>query len=102
MPTWRCKCGLRVKAIGETPKNKPGATVTAQCPNCGDGQLIYANGSFRLRMKRTNPHRRQNAHSCCGKLESINVAAVYDRRQYSRLRIAGGHNLGCALPRLPH
>jgi hypothetical protein len=39
--TWRCKCGVRVKVVGEAEQDKPSATVTATCPHCGDSQLIY-------------------------------------------------------------
>lgn len=39
--TWRCKCGVRIKVIGETPKDKPSATQSVSCPTCGDSQTIY-------------------------------------------------------------
>jgi DNA-directed RNA polymerase subunit RPC12/RpoP len=39
--TWRCRCGTRVKVIGQTPKDKPSATQYAACPTCGDKQIIY-------------------------------------------------------------
>jgi hypothetical protein len=39
--TWLCKCGVRVKVIGQTPKGKMSATQTAACPNCGDKQIVY-------------------------------------------------------------
>ena len=41
--TWACKCGVSIKAIGETDRNKPAAKVVATCPNCGVKQDIYAN-----------------------------------------------------------
>jgi hypothetical protein len=39
--TWLCKCGVRVKVVGQTPKGKISATQTASCPNCGDKQIVY-------------------------------------------------------------
>jgi hypothetical protein len=39
--TWRCKCGVRVKVISQTPQDRPSATQTAACPKCGDSQLVY-------------------------------------------------------------
>ena len=40
--TWLCKCGLRIKAIGETDRSKPTTKVVAACPSCGDKQDVYA------------------------------------------------------------
>jgi hypothetical protein len=40
--TWRCKCGARVKALGEGDQNQPLATAVAECPTCGDKQVIHA------------------------------------------------------------
>jgi hypothetical protein len=40
--TWRCRCGANIKVVGETERNKPLATALAQCPKCGDQQVIYA------------------------------------------------------------
>lgn len=39
--TWKCKCGTRIKVIGETPKDRPSATQVVACPACGDKQTIY-------------------------------------------------------------
>jgi hypothetical protein len=39
--TWRCKCGVRVKVVSQTPKAEPTAAGKATCPNCGDSQVIY-------------------------------------------------------------
>jgi len=39
--TWRCKCGVRVKVVSQTPKAEPTATQVAACPQCGDKQMIY-------------------------------------------------------------
>jgi hypothetical protein len=38
--TWRCKCGAHIKVVGQAEKNQP-STQKAQCPKCGDSQLIY-------------------------------------------------------------
>jgi hypothetical protein len=40
--TWRCKCGIRIKVVGETDRRQPHVTSVAECPNCGDEQIIYA------------------------------------------------------------
>jgi hypothetical protein len=40
--TWRCKCGTRIKVLGAVDKDHPRATVVAECPTCGDKQVIYA------------------------------------------------------------
>lgn len=39
--TWRCKCDTRIKVVSETPKDNPLATSMAECPKCGDQQVIY-------------------------------------------------------------
>jgi hypothetical protein len=39
--TLRCKCGLRLKVEGEIAKEDPQATSLAECPNCGDQQVVY-------------------------------------------------------------
>ena len=39
---WRCKCGLRVKALAEADSNKPLSTQVAPCPKCGASQVIHA------------------------------------------------------------
>jgi hypothetical protein len=39
--TWRCKCGARIKVVGQTPKGQPSPTQPAACPQCGDTQMIY-------------------------------------------------------------
>jgi hypothetical protein len=40
--TWRCKCGIRIKVIGESDPANAGQTVKAACPKCGDEQVINA------------------------------------------------------------
>jgi hypothetical protein len=42
--TWRCKCGVTVKAITETDDTRINEDIRreAQCPNCGDKQTVYA------------------------------------------------------------
>jgi len=42
--TWRCKCGVTVKVITETDRARINEDVRheAQCPNCGDRQIVYA------------------------------------------------------------
>jgi serine/threonine protein kinase len=40
--TWLCKCGVRIKGVGETDGSKPTTKAVAACPNCGDKQDIYA------------------------------------------------------------
>ena len=42
--TWRCKCNATVKVITETDRAKIGDVerLIAQCPNCGDEQIVLA------------------------------------------------------------
>ena len=42
--TWRCKCGVTVKVITEIDRARMNEDVRleAQCPNCGDRQIVYA------------------------------------------------------------
>ena len=45
--TWHCKCGVAVKVITETDEtDRTGMNEDirheAQCPNCGDKQIVYA------------------------------------------------------------
>jgi len=42
--TWRCKCGVTVKVITETDDTRINEDIRreAQCPNCGDKQIVYA------------------------------------------------------------
>jgi hypothetical protein len=37
---WRCKCGARINVLGEADQNQPLATAVAECPTCGDRQVI--------------------------------------------------------------
>jgi len=39
---WRCTCGVRVVIVAERDLDKPTATVTVACPECGDAQVIDA------------------------------------------------------------
>jgi len=40
--SWRCKCGVNIKVEGEYERARPLATSIAQCPKCGDRQVIYS------------------------------------------------------------
>ena len=40
--TWRCKCGVRVKVIGEVAKVDPTSKAVVKCPKCGEEQTIAA------------------------------------------------------------
>jgi hypothetical protein len=40
--SWRCKCGVRVKVVGETDSDNPTAKTTVICPSCADEQIIGA------------------------------------------------------------
>jgi hypothetical protein len=40
--TWRCKCGVRIKVMGETELETPQASCLAECPNCGDRQTVLS------------------------------------------------------------
>jgi hypothetical protein len=38
--SWRCKCGARVKVLGETDAANPTAKSTVKCPGCNDPQTL--------------------------------------------------------------
>jgi hypothetical protein len=38
--TWRCTCGVRVMIVAERDLEKPTATITVACPECGEVQVI--------------------------------------------------------------
>ena len=38
--SWRCKCGARIKAVGESRKHDPMGTSVAECPQCREPQMI--------------------------------------------------------------
>jgi hypothetical protein len=38
--TWRCKCGTRIKLIGETETDNLAPSSVAECPRCGDRQTV--------------------------------------------------------------
>jgi len=40
--SWRCKCGVRVKAVAELDGNDATTAVMVNCPQCGDEQTIPA------------------------------------------------------------
>jgi hypothetical protein len=40
--TWRCKCGTRIKVLGAVDKDHLQARTVAECPTCGDKQVVYA------------------------------------------------------------
>jgi hypothetical protein len=50
--TWRCKCGVTVKVITETDRTRINEDVRheAQCPNCGDTQIVYAHRVLEVTM----------------------------------------------------
>jgi len=50
--TWRCKCGVTVKVITETDRVRinQGVRHEAQCPNCGDKQMVYAHRILQVTM----------------------------------------------------
>jgi hypothetical protein len=54
----RCDCGARIRVIGESEGDIPPAISVAECPQCGDEQVIYAAGkilSVTLEMARSQP-----------------------------------------------
>ena len=62
--TWHCKCGARVMIVAERDQDKPTATVTVACPECGQAQVIDADriisithekGDDRLSLRASNP-----------------------------------------------
>lgn len=63
--TWLCKCGLRVKVIGETPKDAPTPTQEAVCPGCGDKQTVYMAKVSSITTEQPAAH--QDAHIACDK-----------------------------------
>jgi hypothetical protein len=50
--TWLCKCGVTVKAITETDRARINEDIRhkAQCPNCGDEQIVYAHRILKITM----------------------------------------------------
>jgi hypothetical protein len=60
---WRCKCGVSVKVVGQTPKNKPAATQTAACPNCGDRQILYGETIISISVEKEG-HLRESSQPC--------------------------------------
>jgi hypothetical protein len=50
--TWRCKCGVQVKVVAETDRDRPAGTVAATCPNCGIQQVINAQRILSITVKR--------------------------------------------------
>jgi hypothetical protein len=40
--SWRCKCGLSIRVIGETERASPTVKSTVRCPSCNDEQIIAA------------------------------------------------------------
>jgi hypothetical protein len=61
--TWRCKCGVTVKVITETDRARINEDLRreAQCPNCGDGQIVYAHRVLKVTMYMGEPAARINA-----------------------------------------
>jgi hypothetical protein len=55
--TWRCRCGVNIKVVGETERKKPLATSIAQCPKCGDQQVIYSGRILSISIDREEPAR---------------------------------------------
>jgi len=53
--TWRCKCGVSVKVITETDRARINEDIRheAQCPNCGDSQIVYARRILAVTMYKT-------------------------------------------------
>jgi hypothetical protein len=40
--SWRCKCGLRIKVVGEIDRDNPTAKSKVKCPRCNFEQIIAA------------------------------------------------------------
>jgi hypothetical protein len=58
--TWRCKCGVRVKVIGETNQKNPMTTSAVKCPACGEEQIIVASKVFSVSEERDEFLRRND------------------------------------------
>ena len=39
--TWSCRCGAKLKVIGELDTTAPLTSQYAACPKCGDQQRVY-------------------------------------------------------------
>ena len=50
--TWHCKCGVTVKVLTETDRARINEDIRheAQCPNCGDKQIVYAHRILQVTM----------------------------------------------------
>jgi hypothetical protein len=40
--SWRCKCGLSIRVIGESEEANPTVKSAVRCPSCDDEQIIAA------------------------------------------------------------
>jgi len=55
---WNCKCGITVKVITETDPERINEDIRheAQCPNCGDKQIVYAHRIVEVTMYNAKLH----------------------------------------------
>jgi len=53
--TWRCRCGVNIKVVGETERAEPLATALAECPSCGDLQVIYSRRIISIDIEEEKP-----------------------------------------------
>ena len=60
---WQCKCGLKIMVIGEMDRNNPSETTIAECPSCGDRQVIYAHRIVCVNVKRRQRREQSEASS---------------------------------------
>jgi len=59
--TWRCKCGARLKVLGETEQDQPLAVSVATCPDCLNTQVIHC-----VRIHSVTVDRDEAAHAPTG------------------------------------
>lgn len=38
---WRCQCGAHIRVRAEADRDKPDATQSAACPECGNQRAVY-------------------------------------------------------------
>ena len=54
---WRCKCGVTVKVVTETDRDRIADLehLTAVCPRCGDKQTVLAHKILSISAKKNEP-----------------------------------------------
>jgi hypothetical protein len=54
--SWRCKCGIRVKVIGETEGDNRTARTAVKCPGCDEEQILRASRVISVLQENEEPY----------------------------------------------